>query len=90
MENFVRDNPLYDVEKDLQESLRQQAESIRDSTQTNDAATRDIAQRSSPPGGPRQLSPEMLEILKKASDEQVARLGGAHQRNRKGSRADAR
>jgi hypothetical protein len=79
MENFVRENPLYDVEKDLQELLRQDAESIRHSTQTNDAAARDIAQRSSPPTGPRQLSPDMLEDLKKASDDQAARLSGAHE-----------
>jgi len=79
MENFVREQPLYDVEKDLQELLSQQAESIRESTKANDDAARDIAQRSSPPAGPRQLSPDMLEGLKKASDEQVARLGGAHE-----------
>jgi hypothetical protein len=79
MENFVRENPLYDVEKDMQELLQQQAETIRHSTQTNDAAAREIAQRSSPAAGPRQLSPDMLEGLKKASDDQVARLGGAHE-----------
>jgi hypothetical protein len=79
MENFVRENPLYDVEKDLQELLKQQAETIRHSTQTNDTASREIAERSSPPGGPRQLSPDMLEGLKKASDDQVARLSGAHE-----------
>jgi hypothetical protein len=79
MENFVRENPLYDVEADLQKLLKQQAETIRQSTQTNDTAARDIAQRSSPPAGPRQLSPDMMEDLKKASDEQVARLSGAHE-----------
>ena len=79
MENFVRENPLYDVEKDLQEKLRQQAGSIRRSAQTNDAALRNVAQRSSPPGGPRRLTPDMLDDLKKASDEQVARLNGAHE-----------
>jgi hypothetical protein len=40
---------------------------------------RDVAQRSSPPGGPRRLTPDMLDDLKKASDEQVARLNGAHE-----------
>ncbi len=78
MENFVRENPLYDVEKDLQKSLNEDAQTIRDSTRTNDATARDIAQRSSPAAGPRQLSPDMLEGLKKASDEQIARLTGAH------------
>jgi hypothetical protein len=79
MENFVRQHPLYDVEQDLQELLRQQAENIRQSTQANDAATRNIAQRSSPPGGPRRLSPDMLNDFKKASDDQIARLGQVHE-----------
>ena len=79
MENFVRENPVYDVEKDLQESLRQQAANIRQSTQTNDAAVHDLAQRSSPAGGARQLSPELLEDFKRAADEQVARLNGVHE-----------
>jgi ElaB/YqjD/DUF883 family membrane-anchored ribosome-binding protein len=83
MENFVRENPLYDVESDLQPLLRAQAENIRGSTQTNDAAMRDIAQRSSPPTGGRRLTPDMLEALKKASDEQVARLGGVHEEEEK-------
>lgn len=78
MENFVRDQPVYDVEKDLQERLRQQAAAIRQSTQANNDATRAIAQRSSPAGASRQLSPDMLEDFKKASDDQVARLGGVH------------
>jgi hypothetical protein len=79
MENFVRQHPLYDVEKDFQELLRQQAKNIRSSTQDNDAVANDIAQRSSPPGGPRQLSPDLLAALKKASDDQVARLGGVEE-----------
>jgi hypothetical protein len=83
MEDFVRADPLYDVEKDLQELLRQQAGAIRQSTRTNDAAVRAVAQRSSPPAGGRRLSPDMLDALKKASDEQVARLNGAHEENDK-------
>ena len=79
MDNFVREKPLYDVEKDLQELLHQQAGNIRLSTQDNDDAARDVAQHSSPPGGPRQLSPEMLNDFKKASDDQIARLGRAHE-----------
>jgi ElaB/YqjD/DUF883 family membrane-anchored ribosome-binding protein len=74
METFVRDNPLYDVEKELQEHLQEQAKNIRQSTSTNDAAARDLAARSSPAEGPRQLSPDMAGALKKESDEQVARL----------------
>jgi ElaB/YqjD/DUF883 family membrane-anchored ribosome-binding protein len=78
MDHFVRDNPLYDVEKDLQTMLLEQAGNIRLSTQDNNAAARDIAQSSSPPSGPRQFSPDMLNDFKKASDEQLARLGDAH------------
>jgi ElaB/YqjD/DUF883 family membrane-anchored ribosome-binding protein len=79
MENFVRQKPLYDVEQDMQALLRQQAAAIRQSTKADDAAARAIAQRSSPPGGPRQLSPEMPEDFKKASDDQVAKLGREHE-----------
>lgn len=83
MEHFVRQDPLYDVERDLQEWLQREAENIRESTGANDAAARDIAQRSSPPSGPRQLSPDMPSELKKASDEQVARLGGVQEETEK-------
>jgi hypothetical protein len=79
MDNFVRQTPVYDIERDLQDLLRQQAQSVRESTQANDAATKDIAQRSSPPSGPRQLSPEMLNDLKAASDKQVTRLSQTHE-----------
>jgi len=78
MDNFVRNEPLYDVEKDLQNILSQQARNIGQSTQANDAANKEIAQQSSPPGGPRQMTPDMLEAFKKASDAQVAALSQAH------------
>ena len=78
MEHFVRDHPVYDVEKDLQAALRQQAENIRGSTHDNDTAARAVAEKSSPPGGPRQLSPELLADLKQASDRQLAALGQTH------------
>ncbi|HEX5220435.1 MAG TPA: DUF4175 family protein [Verrucomicrobiae bacterium] len=74
METFVRENPLYDVEKELQEQLQEQAKNIRESTRTNDTAARDLAARSSPTEGPRQLSADMAGALKKESDDQVARL----------------
>lgn len=78
MENFVRDNPVYDVETNLQQMLRQQAVDIRSSVRANDSATREVAQQSSPPHGARQLNSEMLAALKKASDDQLARLGASH------------
>jgi hypothetical protein len=83
METFVRENPLYDVEKELQEALREEAQKIRASTGSNQATTRDIAQRSSPPNSPRQLAPALASDFKKASDEQVARLGGVQEQTEK-------
>ena len=83
MDNFVRDTPLYDVEKDLQKSLREEAEKIRQSASTNNAAASDIAQRSSPPDGARQLSPDMLSEFKQQSDDQVKRLGGVQEETQK-------
>ena len=79
LEHFVRDEPLYDVEKDLQELLREQAARIRDSTRTNQASSADIARQSMPDGGSRGLTPEMLSQFKQASDEQMARLGGVQE-----------
>jgi hypothetical protein len=76
MEQFGREQPVYDVEQDLAELLQQEAQEIRQSTAANDSVGRDIGQRSSPAGGGRQVSPDMLSDFKKASDEQVARLGG--------------
>lgn len=77
MDSFVRENPVYDVEKELEKALHEQAESIRRSASTNNAAASDISKRSSPPTGPRQVSPEMLDRLKRESDDQIARLAGA-------------
>ena len=83
MDGFVRENPLYDVEKELQKMLREQAGNVRRSASTNNTAAGEIAKRSSPPQGPRNLSPEMLEQFKRESDQQVARLGGAREETEK-------
>ncbi len=80
MDNFVRENPLYDVEKELRDLLQQQAQTIRQSTQTNNATAGQIAQRSSLPNGARQMTPGMLDEFAQASQEQVERLGGAQQK----------
>ncbi len=82
MEHFVRDNPLYDVEQEFGQELKQKAQDIRDSTAANDQVSRDVAQRSSPGSGQRQLDQKMMDDFKKASDEQVAKLGGAEQQAR--------
>ncbi len=78
MEEFVRKDPVYDVERDLQEILGDLAELIRSSTMTNNASGKQIAERSSP-GGKRQVSPDMAKDFKSASDEQVTRLQGVQE-----------
>lgn len=77
LDQFVRDLPVYDIEKEIEPLLHRQADAIRQSTQTNTAASRNIAQRSSPDGGPRQVTPGLTGDFKQASDDQVARLTGS-------------
>ena len=76
MEDFVREQPVYDLEKELGETLKEKAGEIRESTKMNDSANRDIAQRSASAGGQSAVTPEMLADFKKAADEQAERLGG--------------
>jgi hypothetical protein len=71
------------VERELQEELREQAKTIRDSVNMNDADTKKIAQRSAPESGQRQMSPDMFGDFKQAADEQVKRLGGAEEQAEK-------
>ena len=71
MEEFVRKEPLYDIEKELGDTLKKRAEEIRESTQSNDAAAKDLAQRGTPPDA------RMMDDFQKASDEQLAKLGAA-------------
>ncbi len=82
MENFVRKNPLYDLEAELQHALEEKARQIRESTAQTDARTLDIAQRSAPTPAKRSVTPELLEELKHASDEQLARLEKTEQQAR--------
>jgi hypothetical protein len=81
MENFVRDQPLYDVEVELKNTLAEKAQEIRDSVKANEEAMQKLAEQAKqPPGGaPPAPKPETLQDFKKASDEQVAKLGGAEQ-----------
>src|SRR5262249_48593694 len=61
MDKFVRDQPLYDVEAEFQKQLQQRAQEIRNSSAANDKSTRDVAQRSSPPSGQRQIDQQMAK-----------------------------
>jgi hypothetical protein len=95
MEHFVRDKPLYDVEADLKNTLAEKAKEIRESTQANQEAMKNVAPEDKaqaqqppsdsqsppqPPGaqqkaGQQPPNQKMLDDFKKASDEQLARLG---------------
>jgi len=78
MDKFVRDQPLYDLESELQKVLSEKAQEIRESTKQNDAAMKDLVQAQ----GQQKPDPAMLSGMKKASDDQLAKLGGAEQEAR--------
>lgn len=80
MDEFVRKDPIYDVEKELGETLKKRAEDIRKSTKANDEAAKAIAERSAPEKGPRQVDSQMMDDFQKASDEQLAKLGAAQKK----------
>ncbi|HYR58058.1 MAG TPA: hypothetical protein VEO95_05495, partial [Chthoniobacteraceae bacterium] len=89
METFVRDQPVYDIEAELKETLAEKAQEIRDSVNANEQAMRNLPQQSQPQAGNADeskaggsqpsLSPATLADFKKASDDQAARLGGTEQ-----------
>ena len=107
MENFVRDQPLYDIEAELKNTLAEKAQEIRDSTKANAEAVKNATGQQQPPspspdGGQPKAgeqppsdqpsmpgkqasasqgppSQKMLDDLKQASDEQLARLGATEQ-----------
>ena len=82
METFVREKPLYDIETDLQGALQEKAQQVRDSTKQNDSDTQKVSEQSSPPSGGRQMSGQTLSDFKKASDDQLQRLGAAEEQAR--------
>lgn len=74
MENFVRKNPLYDIEAELQNNLREKADAIRKSTAQNKSEMQQLA-KSASQSSP-QPSPESLRDFKKSSQNQEKRLAG--------------
>jgi hypothetical protein len=52
MENFVRDQPLYDIEADLKNTLAEKAQEIRDSTKANDEKVKELAAQLPQPPAP--------------------------------------
>jgi len=77
MDTFVRDQPVYDIEAELKETLQAKAREIRESTKENDAATKETAARTTNAQGQRQLDQPTASDFKAASDQQLAKLGGA-------------
>ncbi|RYD64355.1 MAG: hypothetical protein EOP84_32815, partial [Verrucomicrobiaceae bacterium] len=75
MDTFVREQPLYDIESELQNTLSEKAQQIRDSTAQNGKENQEVSQQSSKPDGGRQVNQEMLAEMKTASDQQLERLG---------------
>jgi hypothetical protein len=78
MENFGRENPVYDFEKELHEKLREQAEKIRESVKQQQADADKAIEKGPPP--PESPNAEMLEDMETAAREQVERLGGESER----------
>jgi hypothetical protein len=78
MENFGRDNPVYDFEKELHDKLREQAEKIRESVKQQQADADKAIEKGPPPTeSPDQ---EMLQDMETAAREQGERLGGESER----------
>ncbi len=74
MEDFGRDKPVYDFEKELQEKLHEQAEAIRESVEKNRSAGEKALESGPSPPEPPDLG--MMEELEKAGREQRERLQG--------------
>ena len=86
MENFIRDEPLYDVEKSLQEMLAQRAQEIRDSVEQNQKATDALKppqagnqDQNQSPGSRSTPSPDALQQLAEAAREHRDNLAGGQQ-----------
>ena len=124
MENFVRNQPVYDVEAELKNTLAEKAQEIRESTRQNEKDLQQMASPQTPPGtqppspspsaqnepppatqnspssqspsssqnsptaksspgGQQPPSQKMLADFKKASDDQLSRLGATEQETEK-------
>ncbi|CAN5469614.1 hypothetical protein BH23VER1_BH23VER1_01150 [soil metagenome] len=70
-ENFVRDNPLYDFENDIADSLAEFAAELRESAEQNEGDLGQAGSGQSPPA-PGQLASDMRQ----AAQDQLERLGG--------------
>lgn len=80
MENFGRDNPVYDFEEDLSEKLQKEATSIRQSVAANRQAAQAAIESAPPPPAP--PTPEMIEDLANAASSQDQGLSEKAEANR--------
>ncbi len=80
MENFGRDKPTYDFEKDLHDRLKKQAQQIRESTKVNQAEIEKAIENVEPTDAPK---PELLDQLKKSAADQHERLQGGSDKSQK-------
>jgi hypothetical protein len=78
MENFGRDHPVYDFEKELHAKLREQAGKIRESVKQQQADSDKAIEKGPPP--PESPDQDMLKDMEMAAREQSKRLGGESER----------
>ena len=78
MEDFGREDPVYDFEKQLQERLKERAEAIQESTKQNQEDTEKALEKGDPPPAP--PSDEMMADLEKAAQDQLERLEGENEK----------
>ncbi len=80
MRTFVRKDPLYDFEKNLQTQLTREANEIVNSVALNNGAVGALAESSVQPDGKRALAPETFKQLEQEAQEHAERLGAEEQK----------
>ena len=80
MEEFGRDNPVYDFEKELHERLKEQAAEIHESLKQNKKDNEEAVEKG--PGPPQTPNKEMVDALAEASKKQRDKLSGGNEKSR--------
>jgi hypothetical protein len=80
MEEFGRENPVYDFEKELQKRLKEQAAGIRESVEKNKQETADALEKGPEP--PQPPNKEMVDALADAAEKQRENLSGGNEESR--------
>ncbi len=75
MDKFVRDKPLYDIEKDLQQTLTQKAADMRASLAQSNGALQDAAKQTAADPASQEKQLQALAGLQAQSEKQLAQLG---------------